>query len=567
MKRLIIKIASEEGIDPALALAVAEQESGFNPNARNKTSKEDSIGLFQINRMAHPDYKGGADPEANIRYGVRYLKGQLARAKGNVPLALAAYNGGWGGKNSSQAKAYARQAFGRIGKYQNVSNNEGEIAQNINGINRGVVTGGAADYGVDVLDPTRPNYKPLMTAQNSVAVNNGEGLPQGRLTGDELMAIKAITSPVQVPQDVRPDVTIGQDENGNLIRVTASQYNQMLNEIDAQRMIQMRNEIQARLPELAKTEVQLDGQNAYDTLKGLRDEYNQSVANDPRWDLVRLTPEQARLVASDIRNDFDWGGNSRGLTREQMYQMLNSLEKYQTPLTNAYDLTDKGYTRQLDNMKEFQNAALTLAQGNQELAQNLIQQAVAGDKNAIDALQKTLEARIKQETDIQKQIQSDYGTQLNTQQQGKNTFYTNLPTARKDQNQYINTYDLTRYGTDVKKYDTDLKTKLEMAKPQLQSDVDARDPIKLQQLAIDEGKLDVARRNANTAEAAAAGNYIINSGLNREGADKAAGAVPSIRNMMGNPNANMRQAIFGTALPYTTPQATLADFTKLFNGD
>ena len=29
MKRLIIKIASEEGIDPAIALAIAEQESGF----------------------------------------------------------------------------------------------------------------------------------------------------------------------------------------------------------------------------------------------------------------------------------------------------------------------------------------------------------------------------------------------------------------------------------------------------------------------------------------------------------------------------------------------------------
>lgn len=564
MKRLIIKIASEEGLDPAIALAIAEQESGFNPNVRNKTSKEDSFGMFQINTKAHPDYKGGFNPEANARYGIRMLKNLLNKTNGNVQQAMAAYNGGWGGKNSTQAQNYAKQAFGRVGKYSSVSNNAGQVAQNINDMKGGTTTGAAA--GFDVPDPERPNYTPYITAQNSVAVSNGEGLPQGRLTGDELMSIRGITTPVQIPKDVRPDVTIGQDENGNPVKVTASQYNDMLNQLDTERMVQANQELQANLPAMTKAEVQLGGQNAYDTMLGLRNEYNNMIANDPRMALARLTPEQA-LDAMNILKAKQGAGTLDKVDKAQYYQMMNALQNYQTPYDDLYDLTGEGYKNQLDNMKEFQKTALTLAQGNQELAQELMKQAVAGNKNVIDAFQKNAEARIKQETDMQKEIQSGYNTQLNTQRTGLNTFYNNIPTSRQDQNQYANTYGLTRYGTDAGVYNTNVDANTKMAMPQLQSDVDARNPLKLQQLAIDEGKLDVARRNANTAEGVAAGNYIINSGLNKEGADVAAGAVPSIRNMMGNPNANMRQAMFGTALPYTTSTPTLADFTKLFNGD
>ena len=66
IKRLIIKIADEEGVDPAIALAIAEQESGFKPEAHRVTKDENSYGLYQINKKSHPDYKGGFDPEANI---------------------------------------------------------------------------------------------------------------------------------------------------------------------------------------------------------------------------------------------------------------------------------------------------------------------------------------------------------------------------------------------------------------------------------------------------------------------------------------------------------------------
>ena len=169
MKRLIIKIASEEGIDPAIALAIAEQESGFNPNARNKSSREDSMGMFQINTKAHPDYKGGFNPEANTRYAVRMIKNLLQKTNGNIPQAMAAYNGGWGGKNSTQAQRYAKQAFGRIGKYASVSNNASKIAMNYDNASnptlKGGVTGMAAN--LNIPNPERPNYKVSFAAAPS----------------------------------------------------------------------------------------------------------------------------------------------------------------------------------------------------------------------------------------------------------------------------------------------------------------------------------------------------------------------------------------------------------------
>lgn len=545
IKRLIIKIATEEGVDPAIALAIAEQESGFNPNARNKSNKEDSIGLYQINRMAHPDYTGGANPEANIRYGLRYFKGQLARAKGNVPLALAAYNGGWGGKNSTQARNYSKQAFNRIGKYASVSNNANKIAMNYNDAANPVLKGGVTGMSanLNIPDPERPNYQPYITSQNSVAINNGKGLPPMRLTGDELGTINAITAPIEVPRDVRPDVVIGQDENGKPVKVTASQYNQMLNEMDAQKIQQLNQDLQERLPELSKAEIQLGGRNAYDTLLGLRNEYNNAIANDPRWDLVRLTPEQAQ-DAMNILSAQQGAGTSGITDKAKFYQMMNSLQNYQTPMDNAYDLTNQEYLAQLENMKQFQKDALTLAQGNQALAQKLMEQAVAGNGNVIDALQKTQAKRIEKEADHQKQIQSDYGTLKNTQQQGMNTFYTELPKLRQDQNKYFNTYNLTRYGTDVSKYGNDTNVAKDLIMPELKETAEKpRRDIEFQQ---NQEALDIKRQNANTNRA----NVVMaNSGylgtLNPELASNIVGTVPSVNEAFGNPNAQQSMNLFG----------------------
>lgn len=545
IKRLIIRIANEEGVDPAIALAIAEQESGFNPNARNKTSKEDSIGLYQINRKAHPDYTGGANPEANIRYGLRYFKGQLARAKGNVPLALAAYNGGWGGKNATQAQNYSKQAFNRIGKYASVSNNANKIALNYDDATNPTLKGGVTGMAtnLNIPDPERPNYQPYMTSQNTVAISNGKGLPPMRLTGEELGAINAITAPIEAPRDVRPDVVIGQDENGKPVTLTASQYNQMLNEMDAQKIQQLNQDLQERLPELSKAEIQLGGRNAYDTLLGLRNEYNNAIANDPRWDLVRLTPEQAQ-DAMNILSAQQGAGTSGITDKAKFYQMMNSLQNYQTPMENAYDLTNQEYLAQLKNMEQFQKDVLTLAQGNQALAQELMKQAVAGNGDVIKAIKETAIERMNQEAGHQKEIQSGLNTLTNTQQEGMNTFYTNLPKLRQDQNQYANTYGLDRYKTDVAKYSSDTGIAKDLIMPELQEKAAMpRHEIEFQQKQQDLG---IKQQNADTNQA----NVIMaNSGylgtINPQLAGKIVGTVPSVNRTFGSPDAEQSNKLFG----------------------
>lgn len=92
IRALIVSTAQTYGLDPNLALAVAQRESGFNQNARG-TSGE--IGVFQLMPATAADL--GVDPYdvvQNIQGGVRYLKQMLNLFGGDVSKALAAYNAG-----------------------------------------------------------------------------------------------------------------------------------------------------------------------------------------------------------------------------------------------------------------------------------------------------------------------------------------------------------------------------------------------------------------------------------------------------------------------------------------
>lgn len=112
MQAMIVGIAKEEGVDPAIMLSIAQQESGFNPNAVGDGGK--SFGLFQIHSSSHPDYKGGTDPEANARYATRLFKGLLKQNNGSVNRALWAYNAGQGNVNKGILPASTRQYINNI---------------------------------------------------------------------------------------------------------------------------------------------------------------------------------------------------------------------------------------------------------------------------------------------------------------------------------------------------------------------------------------------------------------------------------------------------------------------
>lgn len=112
IQSMIVRVAKEEGVDPAIMLAIAQQESGFNPNAVGDGGK--SFGLFQIYSSAHPDYKGGTDPEANARYATRLFKGLLNQNNGSVNRALWAYNAGQGNVNKGIFPSSTKQYINNI---------------------------------------------------------------------------------------------------------------------------------------------------------------------------------------------------------------------------------------------------------------------------------------------------------------------------------------------------------------------------------------------------------------------------------------------------------------------
>lgn len=90
---IINSCALEYGVDKALVKAVIHAESGYDPGA---VSRAGARGLMQLMPKTAQDLKvaDSFDPQDNIRGGVRYLRFLLDTFKGDVSLALAAYNAG-----------------------------------------------------------------------------------------------------------------------------------------------------------------------------------------------------------------------------------------------------------------------------------------------------------------------------------------------------------------------------------------------------------------------------------------------------------------------------------------
>jgi soluble lytic murein transglycosylase len=97
---LFSRTAEQQSLDPWLVLALARQESLFNPRAR---SVSDARGLMQLlpstgDRIAHQVGEGSSpnlfDPQTNVRLGTVYLKNLFDLFQGDQFKAVAAYNGG-----------------------------------------------------------------------------------------------------------------------------------------------------------------------------------------------------------------------------------------------------------------------------------------------------------------------------------------------------------------------------------------------------------------------------------------------------------------------------------------
>ncbi len=92
-QREIQHAAATSGLDPALILAVVQEESGGDAQA---VSSRGALGLMQL-MPGTAEELGVArplDPAANLGGGARYLAQMLRRYDGHLDIALAAYNAG-----------------------------------------------------------------------------------------------------------------------------------------------------------------------------------------------------------------------------------------------------------------------------------------------------------------------------------------------------------------------------------------------------------------------------------------------------------------------------------------
>lgn len=93
LEPVINRFSRQHQLHPALIRAIIKAESDFDPRA---VSRAGAIGLMQLmpQTAVRLEVRDLYDPEDNIRGGTKYLRQLLDRFRGDLPLALAAYNAG-----------------------------------------------------------------------------------------------------------------------------------------------------------------------------------------------------------------------------------------------------------------------------------------------------------------------------------------------------------------------------------------------------------------------------------------------------------------------------------------
>lgn len=108
LQYVLWQACEDTGIEYAIALAVIEVESDFNPDEDNGIC----YGYMQLHRRYFP---GNLSPGQNIRYGMEHL-GRLLKQYGTIEAALTAYNAG----HDTGSRTYANAVLAAAEKWRGI---------------------------------------------------------------------------------------------------------------------------------------------------------------------------------------------------------------------------------------------------------------------------------------------------------------------------------------------------------------------------------------------------------------------------------------------------------------
>ena len=177
------------GVSKSLLLAVAKQESNFDPNS---VSHAGAQGIMQLmpGTAKTLGVKNAFDPYENIMGGAKLLRDNI-RAFGSVPLALAAYNAGPGAVKKyggvppyKETQDYVKKIMADLGNKSYSTSNyryKGLGENNAYGSALGSEKNGAGLYG-DAFSPDNSSLLSLLgsSGNNSLLLS---GMLQSLLTG------------------------------------------------------------------------------------------------------------------------------------------------------------------------------------------------------------------------------------------------------------------------------------------------------------------------------------------------------------------------------------------------
>lgn len=333
IKLMVQMEAIKQGVDPRIALAVAEQESGFNPYAENKVNGEGrgvDQGVMQINNKWHK-LKNPFDPQENIEYGIRHLKGLIAGANGDISRALSNYNAGAGATGNARAQGdrYAQSVLARASRNNTITGAATPITPNESGVLEGGVSTSETpvDAYIRLLQEAdrraRQNINDYFTQGYNFEDYNKLTKQRGEAYNQALKNLEA-NSPTDLSQqekaDIRKDYEQARDRAEIRNAVTNAEISQAMNP---------NSTIQPQINEMDRRYRELE---------------QRAIENNPYAQMVQaanLTPEQRERYATmsaisrqnantyGLQNPTDLGQDMRdisfykqtGLTPEQYMQM------------------------------------------------------------------------------------------------------------------------------------------------------------------------------------------------------------------------------------------------------